>query len=76
MMTAVNYVMVYCTQCGERRKLAPEKAYEPSAFEWPQLRARQCPICKGPMKRMPEYGEPTCLPQGYLPMSGDVEWMA
>ncbi len=75
-MAAVNYVMIYCTSCGERRKLEPEKAYEPGALEWPQLRALQCPICKGQMKRMAEYGEPAYCGQTVWPVNADVEWMS
>ena len=75
-MPAIAYVMIYCTSCGERRKLRPENAYEPGALGWPRLRALECPICKGQMRRMPEYGESGTLAQGFWPMPSDLEWMS
>lgn len=78
-MPALTYVLLFCSSCGEQRKIAPEKAYEPRKMgdlEWAELRALECPVCKGRMKRTPEHGEPSFLPQGFWPMSSDVEWMA
>jgi hypothetical protein len=80
-MPSVNYVLVYCQACGERRKIAPERVYELrklGELEWTQPRALECPIptCKGSMKRAPEYGEPMCIPQGFWPISSDVGWMS
>jgi hypothetical protein len=75
-MPSVDFLLVYCTSCGEQRKIKPERAYEQGAFEWPQLRALECPLCKGRMKPMPEYGSySTTWPEGFWPMSSDVRWM-
>ncbi len=80
-MSVVAYVLIYCTSCGEQRKIAPERACElrkMGELEWAELRTLECPLCKGRMKRMPEYGAPVSpwVPQGLWPMSGDVDWMA
>ena len=74
-MPSINYVLLYCAQCRTARKIEPERVYENGAFEFPRLRALKCPSCKGPMKRVPEYGEPG-LTHGVYPMSSDAEWMA
>ena len=79
-MPSVNYVLVYCT-CGEVRKIAPERVYElrkQGELEWTQPRTLECPNCKGPMKRAPEYLEPsTTWPgQGFWPMASNVAWMS
>lgn len=78
-MPSVNYALIYCTACGERRKIQPEKAYEQHRLGdlvWSRLRALECPLCKGRMAIMPEYGEPLWGVQGLWPMGSDVEWMA
>jgi hypothetical protein len=80
-MPSVNWVLIYCTSCGERRKIAPERVYElrkMGELEWTQPRALECPIptCKGRMLSAPEYGEPLLVAQGFWPMSSDAEWMA
>ena len=77
-MAAVNYVMIYCTSCREVRKIAPEKACElrkMGGLEWTEPRALECPTCKGQMKRMPEYGEPTYCGQAFWPVNA-AEWMS
>jgi len=80
-MPSVNYVLIYCTSCGEPRKIAPERVYElrkMGGLEWAEMRAVKCPIptCTGSMRRAPEYQEPMYSGQAFWPMSGDVEWMA
>ena len=79
-MPSINYVLVYCQACGERRKLAPERAYIPRKhgdLEWSQFRDDlECPLCKGSMKRAPEYQEPLGIPQGFWPVNTDVQWMS
>lgn len=79
-MPSIDYVLLYCATCGEQRKIAPEKAYEPRKhgdLEWSQFRDLRCPIstCTGTMKRAPEYQEPTIM-QGFVPTGGDVAWMS
>jgi hypothetical protein len=75
-MSSIGYVLLYCA-CGEVRKAAPEKVYEPGLFDFPRLRASlKCPACAGQMRVAPEYGEPMYCGQAFWPVSADVEWMA
>ena len=74
-MPAITYVMLFCGACGERRKIhEPRKHGE---LEWAEFRHDlECPLCKGQMKRMEEYGAPVFPAQGFWPMSDDIACMA
>jgi hypothetical protein len=70
-MPALTYVLLLCKSCAMAWKQSPEKVYELRRFadlSWSQLRSDlKCPACKGPLTKMPEYGEPLYHPFGFWP---------
>lgn len=78
MSPSINFVVIYCSQCAEVRKIAPERLYEPGSFEFPKLRPIACPLCgHGRMQPAPEYGSPSWPGRSVFPMSAEsAEWMA
>ncbi len=77
MSPAINYVLIYCSQCAEVRKIQPERAYEPGLFEFPRLRTIECPLCKGRMRLAAEYGAPAVASAPFPAWdAGDIAWMA
>lgn len=79
-MASIDYVLLFCGNCGERRKIKPENCYELRTFGelgcWAEFRVIECPACKGRMKRAPEYQEPTYHGQAFWPVSNDLKWMS
>lgn len=73
-LTPINYVLLYCN-CGEWRKIAPEKVYEPASLEWPRVRPIECPKCKAKMRPAPEYGQPLYSTAVWPVSNADVAWM-
>ena len=76
MSPAINYVLVFCSQCSAVRKIAPERAYEPGSFEFPLPRPIECPLCHARMRLVAEYGSPSWPSRGSFPLTADAaEWM-
>jgi hypothetical protein len=70
-----NFVLLYCTSCGEPRKIEPERVYENYASDFVRLRSNLvCPVCQGRMKVAPEYGAPTWT-DSTLRFGSDIAWM-
>ncbi len=84
-MSSLNYVAAYCRVCFKPYKVSPERSIRQmtvcgETVSVSRLHEINCTEkdCKGTLARIPEYGEPISpwAPQGFWPMSPDVEWMA